>query len=394
MSSVHFKSRKILCCLLSLTLVFVSIPATQIFVQADSISEIKQQIKAYEKKQQQIENKIKNLESSKAEYKDIQSALDEKISNLQEQIDLYNSRIYKIQEEIDDNNTVIKEKKQQIDETKDAMKKRLRAIYIAGSYSELAVILSAEDYGDFLARTELMRGVTEHDTTMMQNLNDDIKEIDRLNEENKTKIADNKALKADLVDKQKELDTEYAAAQSKLNSISKSQNKLENDVDDIEEEIKEKERQIKEIEAAIRNAQSNSNLTFKGGGFAWPFQSSYYISCSYGQQSYRFHTGMDITTNGAYGKPIYAAADGKVIQTKWSNKGYGNYLTIDHGSGIATLYAHCSSLLVSTGQTVKRGQLIARCGSTGNSTGPHLHFEVRVNGKHVNPMNYSYSKGF
>ena len=121
MSSVHFKSRKILCCLLSLTLVFVSIPATQIFVQADSISEIKQQIKEYEKKQQQIENKIKNLESSKAEYKDIQSALDEKISNLQEQIDLYNSRIYKIQEEIDDNNTVIKEKKQQIDETKDAI---------------------------------------------------------------------------------------------------------------------------------------------------------------------------------------------------------------------------------------------------------------------------------
>lgn len=383
--------------ILSLFLVLSTAVATITSINsvcAASASQIKQQIAEYEKKQQQIENKINNLEDSKAEYVDIQSALEEKIGNLQDQIDLYNSRIYEIQCKIDSNKIKIKEKEQEVEDAKEQLKQRLRAIYVAGSYSELAVLLSAEDYGDFLARTELMRGVTEHDTALMENLNEEIKEIDRLNEENKSIMAENKELKAGVVAKQEQLDREYSEAQAKLDSISANQNELQSDADDIQAEIKEKEAELAEIVSAINKAQASSNRVYSGNGFAWPFQSSYYISCSYGQQSYRFHTGVDITCGGAYGKPIYAADDGTVISAVWSNRSYGNHISIDHGSGIATLYAHCSSLLVSSGQTVKKGQLIAYCGSTGNSTGPHLHFEVRVNGKPTNPMSYSYSTGF
>ena len=384
---------KLLSLVLSLSIMIAAVTSLHI-ASASTASEIRQQIAEYEEEQKQIENKIDSLEKSKAEYTDIQAALNKKISNLQDQIDLYNSRIYEIQCKIDSNNIKIEQKEQEVEDAKEQLKQRLRAIYVAGSYSELAVLLSAEDYGDFLARTELMRGVTEHDTALMDNLNAEIKEIDRLNEENEAIMAENKELKADVVAKQEQLDREYSQAQAKLDSISASQNELQSDADDLQAEIEEKEAELSEIVAAIKKAQTSSNRVYSGSGFAWPFQSSYYISCSYGQQSYRFHTGVDITCGGAYGKPIYAAADGTVISAVWSNRSYGNHISIDHGSGIATLYAHCSSLLVSSGETVKKGQLIAYCGSTGNSSGPHLHFEVRVNGQHTNPMNYSYSTGF
>lgn len=396
---MHFKFfKKAVSAVLALSVASAFMLVSQQPVGAISASELRNQIAQYESRQKELDKKIDSLESDKSEYKDIQAALDEKIASIQDQIDLYNSRISAIQSKIDENKAKIEEKKKNIDDTKEQLKQRLRAIYVAGSYSELAVILSAEDYSDFLARSELMRGVTEHDTNMMNALNEDIKEIDRLNKENEDSMAENKSLKADLVSKQEELDQQYKDAQSKLDSISSSQNSLQSDKSDLQEEIEAKEAQLKEIQSAINNAQASSDRKYSGSGFAWPFQSSYYISCSYGQQSYRFHTGVDITCGGAYGKPIYAAADGAVISVNYSNRGYGNCISIDHGSlngdHYATLYAHCSSIIVSSGQSVSKGQLIGYVGSTGNSTGPHLHFEVRVNGSSTNPMNYSYSTGF
>ena len=118
-----------------------------------------------------------------------------------------------------------------------------------------------------------------------------------------------------------------------------------------------------------------------------------YISSGYGNRSasisgWSFHGGIDIAGGGIYGRPVYASRGGTVIAANWGNTGYGNYVIIDHGDGYASLYGHCSNLCVSTGQTVSKGQQIANVGSTGNSTGPHLHFEIRKNGVKVNPSNY------
>ena len=128
-----------------------------------------------------------------------------------------------------------------------------------------------------------------------------------------------------------------------------------------------------------------------GGTFAWPSVSSY-ITSPYGTRVHpvtktvKTHTGIDI--GASHGTNIYAAASGTVLVSGWNSGGYGNYVVIDHGGGVTTLYAHCSALLVSSGQSVTKGQVIAKIGSTGISTGPHLHFEVLKNGSHTNPMAY------
>ena len=136
---------------------------------------------------------------------------------------------------------------------------------------------------------------------------------------------------------------------------------------------------------------THKNSPYVGGEFTWPCPASRYISSSFGNRLHptlkvwKFHTGVDIGC--AAGKDIVAAASGRVIMSQWYG-GYGNCVMIDHGGGIVTLYGHASKLLVSTGATVKRGQTIALVGSTGRSTGPHLHFEVRKDGEYIDPMSY------
>lgn len=125
------------------------------------------------------------------------------------------------------------------------------------------------------------------------------------------------------------------------------------------------------------------------GKFAWPLPSCHMISSPYGYRWGRLHSGVDISGNGVYGKPVIAADGGKVVETNYGwGSGLGNYIIIDHGGGYRTVYAHLSSILVKTGQNVSKKQQIGRAGSSGNSTGPHLHFEIRVNGRSVNPVPY------
>lgn len=147
----------------------------------------------------------------------------------------------------------------------------------------------------------------------------------------------------------------------------------------------------KEIEKIILANAGNDE--YVGGDFLWPVKGYNHISSYYGWRfnNTDFHTGIDITGSGIYGKPVRAANAGKVIfvQTTYTaGKGYGKYVIIDHGGGRATLYAHMSAVSVSLGDWVAQGDKVGEVGSTGWSTGPHLHFEIRIDGKKTNPMNY------
>lgn len=119
--------------------------------------------------------------------------------------------------------------------------------------------------------------------------------------------------------------------------------------------------------------------------FAWPLPYTHTLTSTFGTRWGRLHGGLDISDGGVYGQPIYASASGTVTFSGGDNSGYGNYVIIDHGSGYTTLYGHCSSLVAVTGQYVNQGDLIGYVGSTGNSTGPHLHFEIRLNGEKWTP---------
>ena len=406
MSSVRFKGIfKKTAAVFCAAAVAVSIMATPApSVMAASTRELKNKISDYDDKIDAINDKIDSLEQDKKEANALAKALQEKIDNLENQISLVNQTIDSLNNKIDEAEKKIKAKEQEIEDAKDTLKQRLRAIYIAGSNSSLQVLLSAESFADFLAKSELMRGVTKHDTQLMDRLNNDIKDINKLKKEIEADKADAKEMKAGLVSKQNELDKEYQRAQAAYNNADSKQSDLSDEAEDLEAA---KAKVQAEWQAAIkaesdRNRKFNSGSSSSGGdhsssghdstvssfGFVWPFQSSYYISCGY--WGYYGHTGVDITCSGALGKPIYAAASGRVIRATWSNVSYGNHLLIDHGvkdgQSVTTLYAHCQTLLVSEGQEVSQGQLIAYCGSTGNSSGPHLHFEVRLDGSPINPL--------
>jgi murein DD-endopeptidase MepM/ murein hydrolase activator NlpD len=185
----------------------------------------------------------------------------------------------------------------------------------------------------------------------------------------------------------KEKKVELAAQKTQLAAEKKELDARKKELEKEEDELKaEADRLTKELVKLM-----DKNSPYVGGEFTWPVPSSSYITSSYGNRLHptlkvwKFHTGIDIGASS--GKDIVAAASGKVIFSGWYG-GYGNFIMVDHGGGIVTCYGHASKLVSKKGDIVKRGQVIAKIGSTGRSTGPHLHFEVRKNGDYVNPMTY------
>jgi murein DD-endopeptidase MepM/ murein hydrolase activator NlpD len=187
----------------------------------------------------------------------------------------------------------------------------------------------------------------------------------------------------------KELEVLEDSKQKVINSLSVEEKELQVKIGDLNDFKEELQKQINDVFTNINNNSNVDSKVSSGEGFLRP--ASGVITSPYGPRVHPifgtngFHTGVDF--GAPNNSPIYASKSGKVVFAGVQS-GYGNTVIIDHGGGIQTLYAHCSSILVSYGQTVTRGHVIAKVGSTGNSTGPHLHFEVRVNGNHTNPMNY------
>ena len=194
--------------------------------------------------------------------------------------------------------------------------------------------------------------------------------------------------KRNQVARTKELETATAQKQAVVDQINADQNALFDILEDLEAESKKLNSEIQALQA--QQAAKNGN-TKAPGAYLWPCPSSLTITSSYGYRTHpisgvkKLHTGMDI--GASYGANVVAAAGGTVIMSKYYG-GYGNCIIIDHGGGVATLYGHMSSLVAKNGQKVAAGETIGKVGSTGNSTGNHLHFEVRINGSTVNPAGY------
>ena len=414
--------------ILSLVLTVFTVISSVVYSSAETTEEKKAALK---EKISELDNQIA---ANKEKINDLQDQINEKqayaselysqITALESQITALDQKISVVQEEIDDLNTEIKEKNDnilvledeirateeeiaqceaEIEEDYEILKSRIRSLYMNGTMSELEVFFEADSFEAYLINLELIDGISKHDTKI---INDIKTQVDNLNAK-KQKIEENKAAleeaRALLEEKKAEVETaksELKEDQSSLQTAKKqieanweAANAVVAELDQTSEEYKaliskaetEKANFSAQIDALVAQVGSTGTGTVSGAGFINPLPySSRYISCHYGRNG---HGGTDITMSSAYGKNIVAVADGTVIVAgyHWS---YGNYIVIDHGNGLSTYYAHCSQLNVSYGQTVTQGQVIGLVGSTGNSTGPHIHFEVRVNGSRRNPENY------
>lgn len=265
--------------------------------------------------------------------------------------------------------------------SRERLGEKLFLIYRYGNTEYLELLLGARDPYDFLTRCRFLSQLAKEDALLVRSIQDEMANVDRWRKELNDKERDIKATREELLSKQKFL-AEKKDERNRLLAQTVSERVS------YERALKELEESSRVLEALIRRLQQTAQGPGLVGNLHWP-TTGRLITSPFGYRIHpiwgirMFHSGIDIA--GSYGDPIYAVNDGRVIFSGWQS-GYGKVVIIDHGNGMSTLYAHCSQLLVNEGEQVKRGQLIGRIGSTGWSTGNHLHFEIRRNGSPINPL--------
>ena len=417
--------------------VFTVVPDTRINISAtsDSIAEKKDKIKDLENRNEQIENAIAAIDSDISESKEKQDLYWQKLVIAQEQLDSYNHLLYYMEQDISvkqanidaldlqiaDKETSIAQKEKDIEklnleneENLENFGKILHAMYVTENTDIFSVLAESTDIYDLLVRTKMLINVSKQNEDMMKELKKSIEDVEQKKQQLETDKSDLEFSRKQAVEEKESLEADKAELEVKRNEAEQlsadytyNYNLYSEEISDFKyrQEQLENEKQAnaaeiaayeEQIDREIQAAQAGSSQEYQEGEWWWPLESQFTMITSpfgwdwlYGQQ--RYHKGIDISGGGIFGHPIYASKGGTVIIANYTyieGYSYGKYVVIDHGDGYTTLYGHASSLCVSVGQVVEQGETIAYVGSTGNSTGPHLHFEVRVNNEVQPPFNY------
>lgn len=408
---------------------------TPISVSATTTDELQKKIDANKALIDELDGKIKDLDSDIAESEEVQGYYYQKLLATQDRIDLLNNQIYEKEQEIlakeqeitdietkiADTEKNIEDKEAEIallEKTNDENVYRfgqiVRAMYITDSDDYLTVIAGSADFYDIFVRSEIMKNASEQNLKFM---NDLLNDIHRLDEDriqlgkDKEKLEFDKELlnteRDNLESERKELDesrkynsdlsasytNEYNIVSSKIANFESLQDDYRNQKKVSMAEIEKYEKQIDEL-IRLAQQQASNSVVYDEGEWRWPLDPQFHLITTYfGYDAWRNgnHGAIDVGNGGINGANIYAMKGGEVIIAKTSytpGYDYGKYVVIDHGNGFQSLYAHCSDIYVSVGQMVNKGDVIAAVGSTGWSTGPHLHFEIRKDGSRVDPLNY------
>lgn len=312
--------------------------------------------------------------------------LDQKIETYQGQVDELNGKLETLQNQIKTAEEKLTNLENNYKIQRKTFQNRIVAQYEAGDVQYLDVLLSSNTLSEFISNYYLIGEIAKYDRNLLDNIDRQKNEIEKIKttlterEKNLKTVKENKEKTATALENAKVIKNSYAK-------------QLTDSEKETQAKIAEYQRELDNLEAQIVTITSiKVGEDYVGGEFAWPAPGYSTITSKYGMRvhpilkTHRVHSGTDIAMPmGAY---IIAANDGVVTKAGYSSTGYGNMVLIDHGGGVSTLYGHGSEILVQTGQTVKRGDIIMKAGSTGWSTGPHLHFEVRINGQHVDSLPY------
>ena len=350
------------------------------------ISNLQNQRKEIQEKVEENQEILDLINSKITEnLKQIQQ-MDETISKNQENLNEVNKNISSLSESIKVIQKKIDSYTKKYNTQKDLLDQRLVAMYETSDTSYLDYMLTSSNLSEFISTYYLVSELTEYDTNLLETVDKEKKAI----EEQKAKLDKHKE---ELEEKRKvQVKTQVILENSKLlrqNFLSK----LSEEEKKVQEKIDEYNRQVAKIESEIISLATTASFgeNYIGGKMTWPIWGHYNITSPFSMRVhpitkvYKLHTGIDISAT--LGTDFTAAAHGMVVKAEY-NRAYGNMVIIDHGGGVQTLYAHGSSIEVQVGQIVNAGDLVIKVGSTGYSTGPHAHFEVRVNGQPVNPLQY------
>lgn len=371
---------------ISIILILILLCGFTVYSIAADVSELEDQKEAAEAEKEAVAEEKNSL-------LDEISELNAQIRQYEREIDDLNSKIDELEGNIEKNEEEIERLEKETQEKEDLLIQRLVAMYEAGQTTYLDVLLSSKDITSFISNYYLIEEIAEADQAVIDSIKAKQAETEEKKQElekEKNEIAESKA---EIEQKNESLQVAKSSKQSKVNDLSSEEKELQAQIDEFEEQIEE----------AKRQSSQNQDYYYTGsfdGVLSWPLSSSdssayNLITSFYGPRPRPMpgastnHGAIDI---GVAYVPVYAAADGIIVSAGWMS-GYGNYIEIDHGNGYYTAYGHLNSFNVSAGQIVSKGQQIAVSGNTGNSTGPHLHYEVYIGGLglecRVDPLQYT-----
>ena len=400
---------------LAAALSFALVLATPLSAQAtkSGLSDAKNKKTALEAEKKKTEQELKNLEGLKSDTTAYVKKLDSSLESIGNELSKLNDDIDAKEKQIDTTKQELSEAKETEKSQYESMKLRIKYMYEKGDSTYVDLLMEAGSLSELLSKAEYITKISSYDRQKLDEyaatkekiaekekaLEEEHAELLNLQNETEAKQASVEKL---LAAKQTELqnyETKIASAEGQISEYAKSIEAQENQIKSIEAEIKRKEEEArkkaedekKKAAAANKAAQTYKTVSLGDISFTWPCPASGRITSGFGGRksptkgASSNHQGIDISA--PTGTSIVAAAAGEVVIATYSSSA-GNYVMISHGGGVYTVYMHASSLLVSQGQSVKKGQTIAKVGSTGYSTGSHLHFGVRVNGSYVNPTKY------
>jgi murein DD-endopeptidase MepM/ murein hydrolase activator NlpD len=420
------KLKRILCAMLCVCMISIPMAIPTTVSAEDSISDLEQQLQQLEQENQKYQKILDDTKSDIAEKEEYKSALVSKVQVLDEKIAVTREKISSLNDDIKEKQDAYDKGLSEVEDQFDALANRLRILYMSGNATDLEIIFGAKDFSDLIDKMELVKSLANSDKELISEIQT---KLDELSTKKKSLEADKKdletqqaSLKSDQDEFNKLISDNDEILKNLYASNSEAQNSLESAAlqsDEIEAKISQYyAAQKAAAERAAQASQSSSGsssgssssgssssgsssvIVPSGSGFAWPTPGFVSLSSEWFEDREVYnHGGIDIAGAGIMGTPVVAAADGTVVATNsscthnWGKSyscgcggGYGNYVMISHAGGKMTVYGHLTSLTVSSGQSVSRGQVIGYVGSTGNSTGPHLHYECRLNGVRYNPM--------
>lgn len=346
-----------------------------------------------EAEQREIQQQLKETTSEKDKQQAIRNQLTAQITTTQKQIKVLGEKISYLENEIKDKTAAIAALEEEVIRQQDLFMKRIRSIYKSSIGSNmLGMVFGLDSFGGYLSYGKYLSVISEHDSSLLETLGDNIAELNALRE----------SLRAD----EEALASTKKTAEGKKATLTGQRTEVDNTLQDIKKQEQEYLADLEANKAAMAQIQadidaiyaaasgSGSKVDYSTTGFIYPLAGYRAISSYYGWRfgGTDYHTGIDFPA--PCNTPIRASASGTVIFVRTGmhnntrSEGYGNYIIIDHGGGYSTLYGHCNSVAVSVGESVTKGETIGYVGTTGWSTGYHLHFEIRINGKTTNPLNY------
>lgn len=420
------KLKRILCAMLCVCMISIPMAIPTTVSAEDSISDLEQQLQQLEQENQKYQKILDDTKSDIAEKEEYKSALVSKVQVLDEKIAVTREKISSLNDDIKEKQDAYDKGLSEVEDQFDALANRLRILYMSGNATDLEIIFGAKDFSDLIDKMELVKSLANSDKELISEIQT---KLDELSTKKKSLEADKKdletqqaSLKSDQDEFNKLISDNDEILKNLYASNSEAQNSLESAAlqsDEIEAKISqyyaaqkaaaEHAAQVSQSSSSSSSGSSSSGssssgsssvIVPSGSGFAWPTPGFVSRSSEWFEDREVYnHGGIDIAGAGIMGTPVVAAADGTVVATNsscthnWGKSyscgcggGYGNYVMISHAGGKMTVYGHLTSLTVSSGQSVSRGQVIGYVGSTGNSTGPHLHYECRLNGVRYNPM--------